>query len=289
MRLSNNSFPYPVLSSANSFDIDSEFKFGDSFSINVDQVQIGQSDFELVVTYFLKNDDLQMMVNDGRAKVVAHVESTLTSYRNAIEFPENSDTVSFAVDASMIAKNIELTVLVVSNVMIEEYSNSGFNSELFGDNYAVKNIMRGDILAFEPTIDIELQTVDSGPVGVQTFIKVAKSKNKSMMVNLDGEAIKIEIPTETYRVYAQMQNAKEVKMANFSLLVPALMLAVDDIKDEGSTNGDYLWSIELQKYIYDGLKYDDSKLKNTSSLVVAQQLLDNPIIAAFEDLIEVDE
>lgn len=230
-----------------------------------------------------------MMVNDGRAKVVAHVESTLTSYRNAIEFPENSDTVSFAVDASMIAKNIELTVLVVSNVMIEEYSNSGFNSELFGDNYAVKNIMRGDILAFEPTIDIELQTVDSGPVGVQTFIKVAKSKNKSMMVNLDGEAIKIEIPTETYRVYAQMQNAKEVKMANFSLLVPALMLAVDDIKDEGSTNGDYLWSIELQKYIYDGLKYDDSKLKNTSSLVVAQQLLDNPIIAAFEDLIEVDE
>lgn len=109
------------------------------------------------------------------------------------------------------------------------------------------------------------------------------------MVNLDGEAIKIEIPTETYRVYAQMQNAKEVKMANFSLLVPALMLAVDDIKDEGSTNGDYLWSIELQKYIYDGLKYDDSKLKNTSSLVVAQQLLDNPIIAAFEDLIEVDE
>ena len=230
-----------------------------------------------------------MMVNDGRAKVVAHVESTLTSYRNAIEFPENSDTVSFAVDASMIAKNIELTVLVVSNVMIEEYSNSGFNSELFGDNYAVKNIMRGDILAFEPTIDIELQTVDSGAVGVQTFIKVAKSKNKSMMVNLDGEAIKIEIPTETYRVYAQMQNAKEVKMANFSLLVPALMLAVDDIKDEGSTNGDYLWSIELQKYIYDGLKYDDSKLKNTSSLVVAQQLLDNPIIAAFEDLIEVDE
>lgn len=217
------------------------------------------------------------------------MESTLTSYRNAIEFPENSDTVSFAVDASMIAKNIELTVLVVSNVMIEEYSNSGFNSELFGDNYAVKNIMRGDILAFEPTIDIELQTVDSGPVGVQTFIKVAKSKNKSMMVNLDGEAIKIEIPTETYRVYAQMQNAKEVKMANFSLLVPALMLAVDDIKDEGSTNGDYLWSIELQKYIYDGLKYDDSKLKNTSSLVVAQQLLDNPIIAAFEDLIEVDE
>ncbi|NFA03254.1 hypothetical protein [Weissella cibaria] len=240
MRLSNNSFPYPVLSSANSFDIDSEFKFGDSFSVNVDQVQIGQSDFELVVTYFLKNDDLQMMVNDGRAKVVAHVESTLTSYRNAIEFPENSDTVSFAVDASMIAKNIELTVLVVSNVMIEEYSNSGFNSELFGDNYAVKNIMRGDILAFEPTIDIELQTVDSGPVGVQTFIKVAKSKNKSMMVNLDGEAIKIEIPTETYRVYAQMQNAKEVKMANFSLLVPALMLAVDDIKDEGSTNGDLL-------------------------------------------------
>lgn len=217
------------------------------------------------------------------------MESTLTSYRNAIEFPENSDTVSFAVDASMIAKNIELTVLVVSNVMIEEYSNSGFNSELFGDNYAVKNIMRGDILAFEPTIDIELQTVDSGPVGVQIFIKVAKSKNKSMMVNLDGEAIKIEIPTETYRVYAQMQNAKEVKMANFSLLVPALMLAVDDIKDEGSTNGDYLWSIELQKYIYDGLKYDDSKLKNTSSLVVAQQLLDNPIIAAFEDLIEVDE
>lgn len=65
MRLSNNSFPYPVLSSANSFDIDSEFKFGDSFSVNVDQVQIGQSDFELVVTYFLKSDDLQMMVNDG--------------------------------------------------------------------------------------------------------------------------------------------------------------------------------------------------------------------------------
>lgn len=108
-------------------------------------------------------------------------------------------------------------------------------------------------------------------------------------MNLDGESIRIEIPEAAYKIYAQMQNAKEVKIANFSLLIPALMIAVDDIKDEGSTNGDYLWYKELSMYIFESLKYSDSKLENTSSLVVAQQLLNNPIIPAFEVFNEVDE
>lgn len=67
------------------------------------------------------------------------------------------------------------------------------------------------------------------------------------------------------------------------------MIAVDDIKDEGSTNGDYLWYKELSMYIFESLKYSDSKLENTSSLVVAQQLLNNPIIPALEVFNEVDE
>lgn len=240
MKLSNNSFPYPVLSASDSLSFENEFVFGDSFSVDVSQEQVGQSDFELVIQYKLKNDDLQKMINDGTALVLAHLESSLTSYRKAIPFPENKDTLRLSVDAESVTKNIELTVLVVARIDIPEYMNSGFNPELFGEDYVVKNIMRGDILAFEPTVEIELQMEDSAPKSVQTFIKVSKSKNKSMTVNLDGESIRIEIPEAAYKIYAQMQNAKEVKIPNFSLLIPALMIAVDDIKDEGSTNGDYL-------------------------------------------------
>lgn len=289
MKLSNNSFPYPVLSASDSLSFENEFVFGDSFSVDVSQEQVGQSDFELVIQYKLKNDDLQKMINDGTALVLAHLESSLTSYRKAISFPENKDTLRLSVDAESVTKNIELTVLVVARIDIPEYTNSGFNPELFGEDYVVKNIMRGDILAFEPTVEIELQMEDSTPKSVQTFIKVSKSKNTSMNVNLDDESILIEIPEAAYKIYAQMQNAKEVKIANFSLLIPALMIAVDDIKDEGSTNDDYLWYKELSMYIFESLTYSVSNLENTSSLVVAQQLLNNPIIPAFEVFNEVDE
>ena len=87
MKLSNNSFPYPVLSASDSLSFENEFVFGDSFSVDVSQEQVGQSDFKLVIQYKLKNDDLQKMINDGTALVLAHLESSLTSYRKAISFP----------------------------------------------------------------------------------------------------------------------------------------------------------------------------------------------------------
>lgn len=289
MKLRDNSFAYPVLTSNISLDGDMEFQPGNSFEARVSANLVGQGEHELEIQYFLKNKDLQNLINRGEAKVVAHFESGLTSFRKLIEFPENKDILRFKIDSMVMAGTVDLTVMIVTNVDMDEYQNAAFNSDVYGSDYSVRNLKRGDILAFEPTIEIQISMEDDIEQGIQTYIKLAKSDKKVLDINLDNESIIINLPEEAYNIYAQLQNSKEVKLASTTLLLPALMAAIDDIKDQESTNDEYLWNRELRSVIVEKLNYDETKLANTSSIIVAQQILNRPIIDAFKLLMEVDE
>lgn len=289
MKLRDNSFAYPVLTSNISLDGDMEFQSGNSFEANITDNLIGQGKHELKIQYFLKNEDLQNLINHGEAKVVAHLESGLTSFRKLIEFPEDKDILRFVIDPRVMAGTVELTVMIVASIDIDEYRNAAFNTDVYGSNYRVRNLKRGDILAFEPTIEIQIMMEDDIEQGVQTYIKLAKSDKSVLDINLDNESIIINLPKEAYNIYAQLQNSKEVKLASTTLLLPALIAAIDDIKDQESTNDEYLWYKELSRVIVEKLNYDETKLDNTSSIIVAQQILNNPIIDAFKLLMEVDE
>lgn len=289
MKLRNKTFPYPVLSRNNIEVQEEDFSIDNYFKVKVSDQVIGQSQHELVLQYILKNDDLQRLINIEDAKVVAHLESGLTSFRKIVNFPQYQDTLHVKIDPNEMAGNIDLTVMIVANKDIENYKNVGFNKNLFGSDYTVKNLSRGDILAFEPTITIQMNLEDTKDMGAQTFIKVAKSEEKTMDVDLDSEMIMIKVPKQAYNIYSQLQNSKEIKLANVALLLPALMVAIDDIKNSESTNDEYIWYQELEKKITDDLGYNDSKLQNTSSIIVAQQLLNSPIVAAFSDIMEVEE
>lgn len=289
MRLRDNSFAYPVLTSNVSLDGDMEFQPGNSFEARVSDNIVGQGEHELKIQYFLKNEDLQNLINCGEAKVVAHLESGLTSFRKLIEFPRYKDILRYKIDSTVMTGTVDLTVMIVTNVDMDEYKNTAFNSDVYGSDYSVRNLKRGDILAFEPTIEIQISMEDDIEQGVQTYIKLAKSDKKVLDINLDNESIIINLPEEAYNIYAQLQNSKEVKLASTALLLPALMAAIDDIKDQESTNDEYLWNRELRSVIVEKLNYDETKLANTSSIIVAQQILNRPIIKAFESLMEVDE
>ncbi|KRK34974.1 hypothetical protein FC07_GL000325 [Loigolactobacillus bifermentans DSM 20003] len=260
-----------------------DFLAGNSFGVSVTDNLIGVSQHELIIQYQLKNDDLQQLINRGDAKVVAHFESGLTSFREIAEFPEARDTLRFEIDSTKMMDTIDLTVMIVANKAIAEYRNSGFNPDMFGSNYCVRNLSRGDILAFEPSIEIQLEMQDLAASGPKTLIKVAKSEATLLNVNLDSDVIRVELPEAAYAVYSQLQNAKEMELANVALLLPALISAVDDIKFNES-DSDYLWYKELMTYIYEGLHYTEDSLKNASSIIVAQQILSGPIIKAFNAL-----
>jgi len=289
MKLENNTFPYPVLSLNTEFKLDNEFLPGNFFSVEVSDNIIGQSKYELTIQYKLNNDDLQALINDGKAQVIAHMESGLTSFRTVIPFENNQDILIYEIDDKKIVDTIDLTVMIIANVALDSYSNNGFNNELYGDNFIVQNIVKGDILAFAPTIEIKLEVEDVASKGTRTFIKIAKSSETLLSIDLDSDDIRIKLPEKAYEIYGQLQNAKEIKLANTTLLLPALMMAIDDIKDEESSNNIYLWNKELSQFIFDKLKYNKENIINVPSIEVAQKILNNPVIEAFTTLVGGEE
>ena len=160
--------------------------------------------------------------------------------------PESSGVISVAADFKLdnqtfirntifegdIRKKLQINAMVIANADIDNYSNINFNDLYYDEDYAVTNLKKGDILAFLPTKEVVID-LDSGRSGTESIFTVAPHNEPYMNVELSGDTIVLNLPTEVFSIYKHCGNSIQSKEYFISLFfIPALTFVLSEIKNK---------------------------------------------------------
>lgn len=106
-----------------------------------------------------------------------------------------------------------------------------------------------------------------------------------MNVELSGDTIVLNLPTEVFSIYKHCGNSIQSKEYFISLFfIPALTFVLSEIKNKNvSEDLDWYQSIDAL------LTQEGINLNNESTLVIAQRLLNCPLIKSVHDKFAGDE
>lgn len=134
MKLSNRSFPYPVVNNADDVP---EAAFQATFDFASDK-----TNFYITATVNCSSATLQKMIKKGTACDTLHVECGNTLYRKTFDFtgPTHRETIP----ATLIHDTVEVNAFVRAKVALADYRIDGANEDYEEERFAVGP---GDILA----------------------------------------------------------------------------------------------------------------------------------------------
>lgn len=235
-------FPRPVLNEyLNDFE-ESKFEIcNPTFDEKADSIILHLS-YELICP------GMEKFIADGYAKVIVRISCFRTSYRNSFELHADKVT-DVIIDKKLISDCIDIQGIIVANALYNSYHLDEFNKNYFGDLYF--SLRKGDVIANEPGIKIQLttvlETVPSGVVQIAGDPSIDKLKVKYATVEETdpqySNYITVLLPQKDFDTYRKLTQKKHLKygIARFlqaSLILPALVEAIARIKNEELTDED---------------------------------------------------
>lgn len=280
MKISNALYTYPVLSTSGVRD---DYMPESSFSIEVDKSQTGVSENSLDISVTLVNQNLSNLINSNKAKIICHIESPLSSYRKIYDIDSFDMRLQVPINPEVMRGVLEVTPFIVAS---EEISN--FTSDMFGEFYKGEySIEQGDILAFAPTTEIEIEPDDINKRPTQSIIRISGRKEvRDMTTDLSGENIIIWLPEKTYYGYKNLSGKESFyyKLSLMAIVLPALITAINDIKYGDGSSDNKIWSRVIKSKLKSGGRGADPE--QYDPLVHAQFLLNNPADDTFRPIID---
>ncbi|MEB8133568.1 hypothetical protein [Mammaliicoccus sciuri] len=276
MKLKADFFPYPVLYDELDDFIDSSFK------VSLNYIHESPSYIKLTAKFTLNNPDIEMLITQNKANYAIHIEGLSSSYRKLVKSEIGSDEINLYLHSDEISGNIDVNTMVIANENISNYTNSHFNPEYYGDDFSVKSIEKGDILAFDTMATIQIDFSNKENPSKESMIRVSGKDQKYMSVDTDGDVIHVYLPLKDHNAYINLSKANKVKeklLLNLVIL-PTLTVVLERIKQEPSYE-DRQWYRALLDLLN---KYGfDEGLSGKEPLIVAQQLLDYSLYESIHD------
>lgn len=275
MKISNLSFPYPVLG------------IGDDVeprpSILRADVSKTTRNFIFDVELDMANRDIAEHIVKGNAKYACEVECSNTLFRKC--FLSDDPHFHLELNRTTIAGRVTFQVSVVVIRPIKQYYNSRFHED-YADLYF--DLEPGDLLAFIGQFNYDADIKYNKLRSVGSFMQITESKmDKIPKFDLGGDKINIKLPTDMYNQYKEsiLGNKQFSTIIHSSLVFNALVTALLYINDNSET----LWARTL-KYRIDNspelepfrATLDDPEAEDIMKL--AQVLLMNPYKRLFESL-----
>lgn len=279
MKVNNALYTYPVLSNSGLRD---DYTGASNFSISLEKEQTGSTEVSLEIIVDLLDANLQKLVNDALAKVVCHIESPLSSYRRIIEVTPFDMRTMVAVNPKTMRGTLEVSAFIVATSDINNFTSSTFG-EFYVGSYKIE---RGDVLAFAPTIEVEIEPDDIDKRPTQSIIKVRQNDKREMTIDFTGEYIVIYLPKNTYAGYKiiSLKDSIHYKLSLMAIVLPALMDAIYEIKSGDGSYDDKTWSRVIRAKLKTGGRGTDTS--HYDPLAHAQFLLNNPADDTFVPIIE---
>ncbi|MFJ7649234.1 hypothetical protein ACIQ1H_16965 [Lysinibacillus sp. NPDC097279] len=276
MKIKQISYPHPVLAEFNDDYIESKFE------VELDYV-IKEHSTEFKVDFRLNNGGIKKLIQEGKAIYVTHVECESSMYRQA--FDSTMEQYTFEVANRKLAKQVDVTFMVVATTKIEKYSNSLLHEDYEGMPLIFN---KGTYLAVHVGYSLILEKDPIVPTK-SIFNIVASNDNEtdSYKVRLEDHTIGIVLPKKTYALVEELSLRDEINALLISIYyLPALIEALIIIASDEETvepYEEYEWYksllIHLQK-----LNIDVQSIKNLGVATVANKIFEEVAENALKSL-----
>lgn len=277
MQILNSLYPYPVLS-------DTKQDYTKS-SFTVTYQIIPPTPFksaQVRAKFALDNPEISQLIKDQKAAVYLHVESPSSTYRQM--FKVNALEATIELDPKRFSKTVELTGLIIATSDIQDFQTVDLNPEIYGASYQFPLIKKGQPLAVSYTNEIKLQDNDQFQ-SIGSIIKVATTKNDLMYVDLDQNEIFIYLPAQQFQSYVNDSQTFGNGLIS-AIIFPSLIYVLEEIAKNGPVGlDDKNWYAVVKEKLHQlNITIDDLVDQNVDPVVVAQQILANPLTKMFLEI-----
>lgn len=274
MKIGSDFYPYPVLTDYGDDYVDSSFEVDYSIKTKAFETKI------LDVKVSLVNRELEELVEEGIAGIYLHLECPQTSYRKAIRLEDY--TYEIAIDRDHMIKQLEVNCILVLDEDFYAYSNTSFNKLYYDEDYFVRNLTKGSILATTLTQIIDIPYEGENLENISSIIRVGQSEEDFMNVEMSDNTILVKIPKKQYELYFRYSNTIYQDLIMTSTILPALIYVIEKMPNFEDR--------ELNWFKVINSKFESKNIDIASgntgytSLELAQMLLEDPLERAFENL-----
>lgn len=283
MKLKADLFPYPVLSRELDDYVDSDFV------TDLNLIQNTSSKVNLEVQFSLNNETLAELIQEGKAVYAVHLEGVSSSYRKLHKLNPAESSITIELNADYVSRKLDVNTMIIANQEIKNYHNPKFNTDYYGDTFFIDTVYKGDILAFDTMVELNIKFSNKENPNAKSMIRIAAKDQQYMSVDSDGDVIQVYLPKKAHAAYINLSHASETKqkLLLVTVVLPALSYVINQIK-HGEIENDREWFLTLSDML-EKLNYDSNSIKTADSLKVAQQLLDFPFEDALYNFYQLEE
>lgn len=263
MRLSNRSFPHPVVGNADDVP-DSAFQANCEFESD-------PTNFYLTANVTCSSQTLLKAIKKGDACYALHVECSNTLFRRIYDF--DGETHRVTIPATSIHNTVEVHVFVRAKKSFPKYMVDGSHPDYQGSTFVVGS---GDILAISDGFTFEAEHPVDPLRRVGALVEVHKSTTTGdhpMDVEFNQDKIRIILCEADHAAYADMKGVPFLtNHLTTTLVLPVLIEAIHHLDPDPEAERTLKWEKLLVQRI-EGLNLGPV----ASALEKAQRVLSLPI------------
>lgn len=289
MEIKNRLFPYPVLSAENDDYVNCSFNIKTNMTEEVTDLVL-TFDVELV-----NNEELSLLIRDGYADVIVHIECSSTAYRTVVGITGNKR--AFRLPKSRVNNEVYLVGMIVAKKDIKGFSSANLNEDYGSEPI---DFQKGSILAYRNLPKFLIAKNYEELAGDNTFFTIIKrtslegAEQLPVTYELNASKIQIIVDEKTYDEYIKYHNNPLMEpITNTLLVMPAIAYMVETLRDYGYDHPfkTLFWYQKFKKACkLQGIDFEQDIIdSDKSSLEIAQEMLRYPIGRAFESLSRVIE
>ena len=274
MKLNPDLFPYPVLHSDLDDYVNSKFK--------ADIQLVEETPFKIIykISFALQDEGLEALVEENRACFAVHVEGEASSYRKLFKVSKNELDIEIPLKTDEISKNVFINNMLIAKDDIINYSNSNFNPLYYGEKLVIPKIEKGEILAFENTVELNFEFENRENPSARSMIQIADGNDDVMKIDISGDKIIVYLPSKDYQAYFQLSGASAAKqkLLLVTVVLPTLTYVLERLATGGANDSTLEWVNSIVQLLEDN-NISIAQLKDdpARSLEYAQKLLNSPV------------
>lgn len=281
MNITNRLFTYPVLS-------DEKDDYMESiFSVGYEQTMQGVNSLKLTFDIAMNCHELEMLIINGQAEYVIHLECSTTAYREVLR--SVSKRIEHVIPIRRINGSFDAVAFVVLKKNVTDFSCTDWVDDYSEITF---NLFVGSILAYQnlPSLDITKDYEEFTNAGsIFSIYKRITEADRPAEINLDSSKIRIGLGSRDYDVYAVYSAKTELQAVFHSMLIlPALVYVFEELRQEGGeeTYHNKEWFLALEKsYSKRGIVFMEEILNTEkTSYQLAQEAMELPLSKALNQI-----
>ena len=277
MRANDLNFPYPVLGIPGAISGEEPEVRVISHIPSKELIQIPYRwSFEISI----KNDTIQKLINEGRAKYMCEVLCSATLYRRCF-FPDapKSNIVNVEIGRKEVNKRVDFSLFVVAVDHISDYDNPDANEDY--RELAPFDLDAGSPLAVLKSYHWDADLCYEDLTSLRSILQVLKNtgdpKQEYATLNLEHDYIQILLPPQQYDAFMEKSQIPAfAEIIKSSLVLHALQGALVQLASTSEITR--RWERALDKYIsQDSTKFDGLSYHTPGDIpAIALKMLGNP-------------